>query len=85
MTVLYVIRESSAAECSSIMNPSILTVWILSILEKKETFHFEYVMSLPMLMIGTLIYNEILILPCEFFYKNLKPEVLKKSMNESVN
>jgi hypothetical protein len=67
---IYVINEASANEYSSVINSSILLVWIVSIFMGVEIFSWAFLFSFAVLVIGTLIYNEIWVLPCGLMKNN---------------
>jgi hypothetical protein len=67
---IYVINEASANEYSSVINSSIFMVWVVSIFMGVESFSFEYLLSFVVLVVGTLIYNEIVIVPIDIMRRN---------------
>ena len=67
---IYVINEASANEYSSVINSSIFMVWIVSIFIGVEGFSFEYLFSFIVLVFGTLLYNEIVVLPISIMSRN---------------
>jgi hypothetical protein len=45
-------------------------VWVVSIFMGVESFSFEYLLSFVVLVVGTLIYNEIVIIPFDIMRRN---------------
>ena len=63
-------KNASAAQRSTIDTSRTLLIWILSVLLGLEYFHYESIFGFIFLVLGTLIYNEILIVPFLGFDQN---------------
>lgn len=63
-------KNASAAQRSTIDTSRTLLIWILSVLLGLEFFHYESIFGFIFLVLGTLIYNEILIVPFFGFDQN---------------
>lgn len=64
-------KIASAAQRSTIDATRTLSIWIVSIM-LGETFHWEAIIGLVFITFGTLLYNEIVVLPCMGFDKYTK-------------
>lgn len=65
-------KIASAAQRSTIDTSRTLIIWIMSCLLGLEVFHWEAIFGFIFLVFGTLLYNEILILPVMGFDKYTK-------------
>ena len=60
-------KVASAAQRSTIDTSRTLVIWIMSCILGLETFHYEAIFGFIFLVFGTLLYNEIIVLPvCGF-------------------
>lgn len=72
-------KIASAAQRSTIDTSRTLIIWIMSCLLGLETFHYESIFGFIFLVFGTLLYNEILILPVLGFDKYTKVALAARS------
>ncbi len=63
-------KNASAAQRSTIDTSRTLLIWIMSVLLGLEIFHYQAIFGFIFLVLGTLIYNEILIVPFLGFDQN---------------
>ena len=56
-------KYASAAQRSTIDTSRTLIIWIMSCLLKLETFEWQAIIGFVLLTFGTLLYNEIIVLP----------------------
>ena len=71
-------KYASAAQRSTIDTSRTLLIWIVSCLFLGETFHWECIPGFLCLVFGTLLYNEILVLPILGFDYNTKEAIAKR-------
>jgi hypothetical protein len=73
-TGVAITKYASAAQRSTIDTCRTLLIWVISLMLGQETFDvplsFGQAAGFVALVVGTLIYNEIWILPCEPLNKN---------------
>ena len=72
-------KIASAAQRSTIDTSRTLIIWIMSIALGLEDFHWESIFGFVFLTFGTLLYNEIIILPFWGFDKYTKVALAGKS------
>ena len=65
-------KLASAAQRSTVDSSRTVLIWIGSIALGFEDFHWEAIPGFLLLVFGTLLYNEIVVLPCGGFNKNTK-------------
>ena len=70
-------KYASAAQRSTIDTSRTLIIWIMSVALKMESFEWQAIIGFVLLTFGTLLYNEIIILPVLGFDQNTK-EAKKK-------
>lgn len=70
-------KIASAAQRSTIDTSRTLVIWIFSCLLGLEEFHYEAIFGFLFLVFGTLLYNEIIILPVMGFDKYTKIALAK--------
>ena len=56
-------KYASAAQRSTIDTSRTVIIWAMSVWLGLETFHWQSIIGFVMLVFGTLLYNEILVLP----------------------
>jgi len=71
-------KHASAAQRSTIDTSRTLLIWLISIAMGQEDFLWGELAAFVLLVLGTLIYNEIWIVPIEFLRYNTKPEIKKR-------
>ena len=71
-------KYASAAQRSTIDTSRTLLIWIFSCLLGLETFEPWCIPGFVLLVIGTLLYNEIVVLPCLGFDGNTKLAIAKR-------
>lgn len=77
---LIVIKYASGVQRATINSSKIIFVWIISISLGWEIFYWQQLVAFSFLMIGTLVYNEIIVLPCPILNAtSVKKEYLKKA------
>jgi hypothetical protein len=72
-------KHASAAQRSTIDTCRTLFVWIIQLCTKNETFNVPELLAFFLLVFGTLVYNEIVIVPIGFMRENTKAELEKRS------
>jgi len=77
-TGVAITKYASAAQRSTIDTSRTLLIWMVSLYLKWETFLPWELCGFVLLVIGTFVYNEIVILPIEFFNHNTKGEIAKR-------
>lgn len=70
-----VTKYASAAQRSTIDSCRTLTIWIIMISVGKEKFIMGELLGFVLLVLGTLIYNEIIEIPIEFFNRYTKRNI----------
>lgn len=73
-----VTKNASAAQRSTIDTCRTLLIWVISLLIGWEHFYWQELIGFILLVGGTLVYNEIIVLPCELFSKNTKVMLMKR-------
>ena len=73
-----VTKYASSAQRATIDSCRTLFIWIVSLGLGWETFFLGQLFGFIILVSGTLIYNEILVVPIEFMNKNTKENLEKK-------
>ena len=71
-------KYASAAQRSTIDTSRTVLIWIFSVWLGLEKFHGQAISGFVMLIFGTLLYNEILVLPVMGFDKNTKDAIAKR-------
>ena len=68
-------KYASAAQRSTIDTSRTVIIWVMSVLLGLETFHWQAIIGFVFLVFGTLLYNEILVLPIFGFDQNTKEAI----------
>lgn len=76
-----VTKYASSAQRSTIGTCRTMVIWIFSLIIGWEYFYWQQVIGFLLLIGGTLVYNEIVILPCKVFNKNTKARLNQISGN----
>lgn len=88
-TGVAITKYASAAQMSTIETCRTLLIWIISLMMKDEKFlvplSFGQLAGFAALVLGTLIYKEIWIVPFEPLSKNTKRELEKRNNNYQIN
>ena len=71
-------KYASAAQRSTVDTCRTLLIWMISLAIGWEVFYWQELLGFFLLVFGTLVYNEIVILPCELFNKNTKINIIKR-------
>ena len=71
-------KYASAAQRSTTDSCRTLFVWIFQLIIGQELFFFPQVLAFIVLVLGTLVYNEILIIPIDIMKRNTKQERAKR-------
>jgi len=74
-----VTKFASAAQRSTIDTCRTLCIWVISLILGWEDFYAAELIGFVMLVGGTLVYNEILIIPIHIFSNNTKANLRKKN------
>lgn len=78
-TGVAITKYASAAQRSTVDTCRTLLIWVISLMLKQETFDvplsFGQVAGFVALVVGTLIYNEIWVLPCASLNRNTKAKL----------
>ena len=77
-TGVAITKHASAAQRSTVDTSRTLLIWIMSMAFLGEEFIPFELVGFAMLVIGTLVYNEIVILPIDVFKKNTRGEIAKR-------
>jgi hypothetical protein len=77
-TGVAVTKYASAAQRSTVDTCRTLLIWVISLMLKWEKFYWQELIGFLLLVCGTLVYNEILILPWGFLNKNTKINIIKR-------
>ena len=72
-------KYASAAQRSTIDTSRTLLIWIFSCLFLGEPFYWQSIIGFVLLVIGTLMYNEILVIPYLGFDQNTKEAIAKRA------
>jgi len=83
-TGVAVTKNASAAQRSTIDTSRTLLIWLISLMIGWENFYWQQLIGFLLLVMGTLVYNEIVILPWEPFSKNTKVNILKREGKKSI-
>ena len=78
-------KVASAAQRATIDTSRTLVIWIMSILLKLEVGHWESIFGFIFLVFGTLVYNEILVLPFFGLDQNTKEKLEERNAAEKRN
>lgn len=71
-------KNASAAQRSTVDTCRTLLIWCISLILGWEKFYWQELVGFFLLVCGTLVYNEIIILPCELLNKNTKVNIIKR-------
>lgn len=77
-TGVAITKHASAAQRSTVDTCRTLLIWVMSVAFLGEEFLPLELVGFALLVFGTLVYNEILILPIDMFKKNTKVEIAKR-------
>lgn len=77
-TGVAITKYASAAQRSTIDTSRTLLIWMVSLYLGWETFLPLELIGFVLLVIGTFIYNEIVVVPIEFMARNTKVEMAKR-------
>ena len=69
-TGVSITKYASAAQRSTVDTCRTLFIWVISLLTKQETFNIGELFAFFLLVFGTVVYNEIIIVPIDFMRKN---------------
>ena len=71
-TGVSITKYASAAQRSTVDTSRTLLIWLVSLLIGWEKFYWQELIGFFLLAGGTMVYNEIWVLPCEIFSRNIK-------------
>jgi hypothetical protein len=77
-TGVAITKYASAAQRSTIDTSRTLLIWMVSLGLGWETFLPWELLGFVFLVIGTFIYNEIVVVPIEFMARNTKVEIARR-------
>lgn len=77
-TGVAITKYASAAQRSTVDTSRTLIIWFVSIFIGWEKFYWQELIGFILLVMGTLVYNEIYVLPCEIMNQNTKKNLIKK-------
>mgnify|MGYP001052241424 CR=1 FL=1 len=77
-TGVAITKHASAAQRSTVDTCRTLLIWIMSLIFLGEEFLPLEILGFILLVAGTLVYNEIVIVPIGFMKKNTKEELAKR-------
>lgn len=72
-------KVASAAQRATIDTSRTLIIWIMSCLLKLEVFHWQAIFGFIFLVFGTLLYNEIVVLPFWGLDQNTKEKIEQRN------
>lgn len=72
MTGVMITKYASAAQRSTVDTCRTLVIWCVFLIAGKERFLFGQLVGFFLLVLGTLVYNEIIEIPIPIMYKNTK-------------
>ena len=84
-TGVAITKYASAAQRSTIDTSRTLLIWMVSLALGWETFLAWELLGFVFLVIGTFIYNEIVIVPIDFMSRNTKGELAKREGNDAAD
>ena len=79
-TGVAITKYASAAQRSTIDTSRTLIIWLVSMILGWEKFHILELVGFGMLVFGTIVYNEIWVVPCHLFSKNTKTNLEKNKL-----
>ena len=77
-TGVAITKYASAAQRSTVDTCRTLLIWIMSLIFLGEEFLPLEILGFILLVAGTLVYNEIYVVPLEFMKRNTKGEIAKR-------
>ena len=77
-TGVAITKYASAAQRSTVDTCRTLLIWIMSLIFLGEEFLPLEILGFILLVAGTLVYNEIYIMPIDFMKRNTKQEIAKR-------
>jgi hypothetical protein len=77
-TGVAITKYASAAQRSTVDTCRTLIIWFVSIFIGWEKFYWQELIGFLLLVGGTLVYNEIYVMPCEILNKNTKGNIAKR-------
>lgn len=75
---IFITKVASSAQRATIDTSRTLIIWIVSCLLGNETFHWQAIFGFILLVLGTLVYNEILVIPFFGLDQNTKEKLQAK-------
>jgi len=75
-------KYASAAQRSTVDTCRTLVIWCVFLAAGKEHFLFGELIGFFVLVLGTLVYNEIIEIPIDFMSKNTKRNLESKAIEE---
>jgi len=81
-TGVSITKYATAAQRSTVDTSRTLLIWIVSLFLKWEPFIWQEVVGFLLLVGGTFIYNEIVVVPIEFMSRNTKKEIANREAKE---
>lgn len=77
-TGVTITKYASAAQRSTVDTCRTLCIWVISLIIGWEKFYWQELIGFFLLVCGTLVYNEIIMLPCELMNKNTKLNIIRR-------
>lgn len=75
-------KLASAAQRATIDTSRTLIIWMMSCLLGLEVFHWEAIFGFVFLVFGTLVYNEIIVIPIWGLDQNTKEKIELRNAGE---
>ena len=75
-------KYASAAQRSTVDTSRTLVIWIVFIFMGTEHFIWGEFFGFVLLVLGTLVYNEIIVLPISFMSENTKANILQREIEK---
>ena len=83
VTGVMITKYASAAQRSTVDTCRTLVIWCVMLSLGKEKFLVGELFGFALLVLGTLVYNEIIEIPLSFMYRNTKASIAKREKEEA--
>ena len=81
-TGVTITKYASASQRSTIDTSRTVLIWAIALMQHQEVFIWGEFIGFIFLVFGTLVYNEILVLPCNLFKRNTRKQLKIRAENE---
>jgi len=76
-------KYASAAQRSTVDTSRTLVIWVVFLIMGTEQFIWAELFGFALLVAGTLVYNEIVVVPISFMNRNTKENMAKREAEEA--